>query len=41
VSAKAHPAGGKNHTTIRADLGRPDDKPTQVVSEFVNGVLEK
>jgi acetyl esterase/lipase len=41
VSAKAYPAEGKNHTTINADLGLPDDKPTQALFEFLGGVLKK
>jgi arylformamidase len=41
VSAKAFPAEGKNHTTINADLGLPDDKPTQALFEFLGGVLKK
>jgi hypothetical protein len=32
---------GKNHTTITADLGMPDDRPTQALFEFVGGVLKK
>jgi hypothetical protein len=32
---------GKNHTTINADLGLPDDRPTQALFEFVGGVLKK
>jgi acetyl esterase/lipase len=41
VSAKAYPAEGKNHTTINADLGLADDKPTQALFEFLGGVLKK
>jgi acetyl esterase/lipase len=41
VSAKAYPAEGKNHITINADLGLPDDKPTQALFEFLGGVLKK
>jgi arylformamidase len=41
VSAKAYPAEGKNHTTINADLGLPDDKPTQALFEFLGDVLKK
>src|SRR5262249_27402485 len=41
VSAKAYPAQGKNHTTINADLGLPDDKPTQALFEFFGGGLKK
>ena len=36
VSAKAYPAKGKNHTTINADLGLPEDKPTQEMFEFLS-----
>jgi len=41
VSAKAFPAEGKNHTTINADLGLPDDKPTQEMFKFLSVVLKK
>jgi arylformamidase len=41
VSAKAYPAEGKNHTTLNDDLGTPDDKPTQALFEFLDGVLKK
>jgi arylformamidase len=41
VSARAYPADGKNHTTINADLGLPDDKPTHALFEFLSGVLKK
>jgi acetyl esterase/lipase len=40
VSAKAYPAEGKNHGSINADLGVPDDKPTKELFEFVDGVLK-
>jgi len=39
--AKAYPAEGKTHTTINSELGLPDDKPTQVLFEFLNVVLKK
>jgi acetyl esterase/lipase len=39
--AKAFPAEGKNHGTINADLGLPDDKPTKAMWEFLDGVLKK
>jgi acetyl esterase/lipase len=39
VSAKAYPAQGKNHGTINADLGKPDDEPTKVLFAFVQGCL--
>jgi len=41
VSARAHPADGKNHTTINADLGLPDDRPTQEVFAFLRSVLKR
>lgn len=41
VSAKAYPAEGKNHVTLNDDLGPPDDKPTQVLFEFLDGLLKK
>jgi len=39
--AKACPAEGKSHTTINNDLGLPDDKPTQSLFQFLDGVLKK
>jgi len=41
VSAKAFPATEKNHTSINADLGLPDDEPTRALFEFLDGVLKK
>jgi acetyl esterase/lipase len=41
VSASAYPAAGKNHTTINADLGLPDDRPTQEMFRFLSVVLKK
>jgi len=41
LSGKAYPAEGTNHTTINADLGTPDDKPTLVLYEFLDVVLKK
>lgn len=41
VSAKVVAAEGKTHGTINADLGKPDDKPTQELYDFLNGVLKK
>ena len=41
VSAKAYPAEGKTHTTINSDLGMADDKPTQAMFAFLEGVLKK
>ncbi len=40
VSARAYPAERKNHTTINADLGLPDDRPTQELFAFLRTVLE-
>ena len=39
VSAKAYPADGKNHTTINADLGLPNDRATQEMFTFLDAVL--
>jgi acetyl esterase/lipase len=41
VSAKVVAAEGKTHSTINADLGLPDDKPTLALWEFLDGVLKK
>jgi len=41
VSAKAFPAEGKDHGTINADLGLPDDEPTKAIFEFLNKTLSK
>jgi acetyl esterase/lipase len=41
VPARAYPAEGKNHTTINADLGMSGDRPTQVMFDFLSGVLKK
>lgn len=41
ISAQAVPAEGKNHGTINADLGLPDDGPTKALFEFLSGVLKK
>ena len=38
VSAKAYPVEGKNHTTINADLGGPEDKPTQAMFAFLERI---
>jgi acetyl esterase/lipase len=40
VTARIHPAEGKNHTTINDDLGTPSDKPTQALFEFLGTVLK-
>ena len=41
ISARAFPANGKDHLTINADLGLPDDEPTKALFVFVAGVLKK
>ena len=41
VAAQIVAAEGKTHGTINADLGKPDDKPTQALFEFLGGVLKK
>lgn len=41
VSAKLFAAAGTNHVKLNADMGPPDDKPTQAVFEFLDGVLKK
>jgi arylformamidase len=41
VSAKTFPAEEKTHDTINSDLGKTDDKPTQALFEFLDGVLKK
>jgi acetyl esterase/lipase len=41
VPAKVYAAEGKNHTTLDAELGLPDDKPTAALFEFLSGVLRK
>jgi hypothetical protein len=38
---EASPAEGKDHETINSDLGNPDDGPTKVVFEFLEGVLKR
>ena len=40
VPAAAFAAEGKTHGTINADLGRPDDKPTKALFEFVDQALK-
>jgi acetyl esterase/lipase len=39
VWARAFPAEGKNHGTINADLGLPEDKPTQALYEFLENLV--
>ncbi len=41
VSARAYPAEGKDHGSINADLGKPDDTPTRALFEFLDGALKK
>jgi hypothetical protein len=41
IPATAYPAAGKNHTTINADLGLPNDRPTQEVFAFLGAVLNR
>ena len=41
IPAKAYPAEGKNHSTLNDDLGTPDDKPTQALYEFLDGILKE
>ncbi len=41
VPAKVFPAEGSEHDKLNDDLGPPDDKPTQALFEFVDGVLKK
>ena len=41
IPATAYPAAGKNHTTINADLGLPDDGPTREILTFLGSVLNR
>jgi acetyl esterase/lipase len=41
VPAKAFPCEGTEHVKLNADLGKPDDKPTKVMFEFIEEVLGK
>jgi len=41
VPARVVPAEGKTHGTINSGLGLADDKPTQTLWEFLDGVLKK
>jgi len=41
ISAQLFAAEGTNHVKLNADLGPPDDKPTQAVFEFLGGVLKR
>jgi arylformamidase len=38
--AKAYPAQNKDHSSINADLGLPDDPPTRVLFEFITSALD-
>jgi acetyl esterase/lipase len=40
ISAKVVAAEGTTHGTINANLGRPDDKPTQELWEFLKRALK-
>ena len=41
VPARVVAAEGKTHGTINSDLGKPDDKPTTAVFEFLAGLQKK
>jgi arylformamidase len=41
VTVQIVAAEGKTHGTINADLGKPDDKPTEALFEFLGRVLKK
>ncbi len=41
IPATAYPAAGKNHMTLNADLGLPNDPATQELFAFLRSVLEK
>lgn len=41
VPAQVVAAEGKTHGTINADLGKPDDKPTQAMWEFMNASMSR
>jgi acetyl esterase/lipase len=41
ISARAYAAEGKDHRSINADFGEPDDGPTEAVFEFLAGVLRE
>lgn len=41
IEAKAVPAEGKNHGTINAELGLPDDPPSKAMFAFLEGALKK
>jgi acetyl esterase/lipase len=41
IPARVVAAEGKTHGAINADLGKPDDKPTQELWEFVGAAVKK
>ena len=41
IPAMAYPAAGKNHTTINADLGLPDDRATQELFAFLDKLVKR
>jgi len=41
ISAKACPATGKDHLTIYADLGLPEDEPTKLLFKVLKNTLPK
>ena len=41
VAARAYPAAGTTHAAIDADLGKPDDRPTRELFEFLAAALKK
>jgi arylformamidase len=41
VRASAFPAEDKNHVTLNTDLGRPDDRPTAALFEFLAEALRR
>ena len=40
IAAKTFPAAGKDHGSINADLGQPNDKPSEALFEFVTAQLQ-
>src|SRR5262249_42847700 len=41
VSAKASPCDNTDHVKLNANLGKADDKPTEVMFAFIEGALKK
>jgi acetyl esterase/lipase len=41
VEARVVPAEGKTHATINRELGMPDDEPTRVVFEYLEGLGDR